>query len=33
MIFKYTSMNLNGSKYYYMSLTIQLNVGHLFLHS
>ena len=24
---------LNGSKYYYVSLTIQLNISHLFTHS
>ena len=27
---KHKSTKLNGSKYYYVSLTIQLNISHLF---
>ena len=26
-------MQLNGSKYYYASVTFQLNISHLFIHS
>ena len=33
MICKHKSTKLNGSKYCYVSLTIQLNINHLFTHS
>ena len=33
MICKDKSTKLNGYKYYYVSLTIQLNIIHLFTHS
>ena len=33
MICKHKSTKLNGSKYCYVSLTIQLNSSHLFIHS
>ena len=33
MICKHKSTKLNSSKYCYVSLTIQLNISHLFIHS
>ena len=33
MICKYKSTKLYGSNYYYVSLTIQLNISHWFTHS